>query len=94
MNPKVMAANTARPRCPNQVSPATAMIRRRANGIRQEARAGRKAITAEVPAATLMLIVRTKSTISAPIGMNAHASPNASPAAAAAPPPPGNRATR
>ena len=42
---------------------------------------------------TLMAMVSTKSTISAPIGMKAQPSPNAEPAAAAAPPPSGKRAT-
>ena len=50
-------------------------------------RAGKYAMTADAPADTLIAIVRTKSTINAPIGMNAQRSPNASPVAAAAPPP-------
>jgi hypothetical protein len=36
-------------------------------------------MTAEAAAAALMAMVRTKSTIDAPIGRNAPASPNASP---------------
>jgi hypothetical protein len=58
-------------------------------GRRRSARPGKYAITAEAAAAALMAMVRTKSTINAPIGMNALASPNASPVAAAAPPPAG-----
>ena len=42
---------------------------------------------AEAAAAVLIAMVRPKSTISAAMGMNALASPNASAAAAGAPPP-------
>ena len=42
---------------------------------------------ADAPAETLIEIVSTKSTMRAPIGMKAHASPTASPIAADAPPP-------
>ncbi|MGI9156437.1 MAG: hypothetical protein ACR2FG_07345 [Marmoricola sp.] len=50
-------------------------------------------MTAEEAAETPIAMVSTKSTISAPIGMNAQPSPKATPAAAAAPPPCGKRAT-
>lgn len=76
-----------------QVTPATSTVRPNASGMRQPASAGTYAISADAPAAELMAMVSTKSTINAPIGTNAHASPNASPAAAAAPPPAGYRAT-
>ena len=85
----VMVANTARPRCPNQVSAATAVTTRTAKGMRHGASAGIYAMTADAAAETLIAIVRTKSTMSAPIGMNAQPSPKAAPAAAAAPRPRG-----
>ena len=44
-------------------------------------------MAADAPAETLMAIVRTKSTTSAPIGMKDQRSPKASPTAAEAPPP-------
>lgn len=91
--PTVMSAKMTRPICPNHVNAATAASRARASGIRAEARPGTNWINAEAPAAALIEIVRTKSTIRAPIGMNAQPSPNALPAAAAAPPPSGKRAT-
>jgi hypothetical protein len=93
MNATVIAANTVRPRCPNQVPPATRATSSSASGIRKAARPGKNAMIAEAPAAELIAMVSTKSTISAPIGTNAAPSPNASPAAAAAPPPCGYRAT-
>ena len=89
----VMTANTARPRCPNQVSAATAVTTRTAERDAPRGEPGKYAITADAAAETLIAIVSTKSTISAPIGMNAQPSPNAAPAAAAAPPPSGKRAT-
>ena len=63
-----IAAKTARPTCPNQVSPATISRIPSASGIRSGARPEAKAIRAEEEAETLIAIVRTKSTISAPIG--------------------------
>jgi hypothetical protein len=77
--------------CPNQVSPATISRITRASGIRSGASPEAKAISAEEAAETLIAMVRTKSTIRAPIGMKAQASPKAEPAAAAAPPPCGKR---
>ena len=40
MNASVMIANRARPRCPNQVRPATRAVSARASGIRHGASAG------------------------------------------------------
>ena len=48
---------------------------------------------ADDPAETEIAIVRTKSTMSAPIGTKDQPSPNALPVAAAEPPPSGKRAT-
>jgi hypothetical protein len=87
MNPTVIAAKTSRPRCPNHVAAPTRMTSPSASSSRQGARAGKYAIAADAPAETLMAIVRTKSTTSAPIGINDQPSPKASPTAADAPPP-------
>ena len=61
--------------------------------MRRAAMEGTYAMTADAAAETLMAMVSTKSTMRAPMGMNAQPSPNAAPAAAAAPPPSGKRAT-
>ena len=84
MNSIVIAANTARPMWPNDVIAATKTSRATARGTRSGASPGRESIAADAPAAALIAIVSTKSTMSAPIGTNALASPNALPAAAAA----------
>ncbi|GAA3839872.1 hypothetical protein GCM10022403_085180 [Streptomyces coacervatus] len=92
-NATVMTANSSRPPCPNQVSPATTRSSRSASGIRIGARPGNRAMTALAAAAIEMPMVRTKSTTSAPMGRNVQRAPKARPAAAAAPPPLGKRRT-
>ncbi|HEY2789059.1 MAG TPA: hypothetical protein VGI72_06345 [Gaiellales bacterium] len=79
----VIAAKISLPPWPNQVSTATPARSAIPKGIRAGAIAGRWAIRALPPAATEMAIVRTKSTIDAPFGMNTHPVPNALDAASA-----------
>ena len=93
MNSSVITANASRPRCPNQVSPATTASSASPSTIRSGASEGTYEISALTAAATEIVIVRMKSTISAPIGTNTHPVPNARAAASAEPPPSGNRAT-
>ena len=90
----VNVANRTRPAWPNHVSPATTAHSSSAIGIRNACRPGTYAMIALVAAAIEIEIVRQKSTISAPITGNAHAVPNARPAASASPPPSGKRRTR
>ena len=56
-NARVMVAKIKRPPCPNQVRPATTTSRARARGTRTAASPGRKAMIADAPAATLIVIV-------------------------------------
>ena len=86
-----MVAKTLRPMCPNHVTAATTQHRKTAIKVRRGASDGKNAIAADAAAATLIAIVRTKSTINAPSGRNAQPSPKAAPVAATAPPPSGNR---
>ena len=93
MNRQVMTAKIRRPPCPNQVSAATATTKASATGIRAGASAGAYAIRALPAAAIEIAIVSAKSTTSAPIGRNDHASPKARPAASGEPPPSGKART-
>jgi hypothetical protein len=68
------------------VPSATAATSSSAIGTRHGASAGTNAMIADAPAAELIAMVSTKSTINAPMGTNAMPSPNASPVAAAPPP--------
>lgn len=76
-NATVMKANSSRPPCPNQVSPATTTSSRSAIGMRSGASPGKRAMTALAAAAIEMPMVSTKSTTSAPMGRNVQRAPNA-----------------
>src|SRR5215217_2577850 len=87
MRPKRLRAE-----CPNQLMAPTTIRSPKARTKCNGASSGRYATMLAAPEETLMEMVSTKSTMSAPTGTNAQASPKACPVSAAPPPPSGKQA--